>query len=100
MALEDDNVDAVLCIGLFQTVSISPKVVDHVAWFNRHKKKPIVFCAAGSEYTNKQLRRLEAKGVPTFTFPERAVRALKAVIEYGRVNPGFDELRGFRKRSG
>ncbi len=97
VALEDDNVDAVLCIGLFQTVSINPKVMDHVLWFNKHKKKPIVFCAAGSEYTSKQLQKLEAKGVPTFTFPEQAVKALKAVVEYKKTNPAFDKLRGFKK---
>ncbi len=97
VALEDDNVDAVLCIGLFQTVSITPTVVDHVLWFSRKKKKPVVFCAAGSDYTRKHLKKLEDKGVPAFSFPERAVRALKALVEYGRINPEFDRIRGFKK---
>ena len=46
------------------------------------KKKPIVVVSAGGEFTEVLKNTVESNNVPTYTFPEDAIKALKHLIEY------------------
>lgn len=84
--LENDrHIDAILCIALFQTAGMSSEVVDVIKRFSDKRKKPIVVCSAGGEFTKKHTRLLERAGVPTFDAPTRAARAIKALVDYGHI---------------
>ncbi len=83
--IKDEQVDGIIVISLFQTVSLSPDVVDVIAEIKNKTDKPIVVCASGAEYTKKCLRRLDSLGVPTFLTPERSVKAMWALVKYGEI---------------
>ena len=47
-------------------------------------KKPILACAAGGEYSNKLSEKLTQGGIPVYSTPERAVKVMKALVNYGK----------------
>jgi len=81
----DPNVDAILCILLFQTVSLQPEVVHVVRGFASKNLKPIVVCSGGGEYAQKLMRELKEGKIPVFDSPEVAAKALKSLADYSRI---------------
>ncbi len=77
-----DEVDIVLCIALFQTEPMNEKVVESVFKFDKESIKPITICTAGGEPVKKMKKKFEDGGIPVFNTPQRAVDALRAMIEY------------------
>jgi acetyl coenzyme A synthetase (ADP forming)-like protein len=80
----DRNVDGIIVIPLIQTFSLEPEVVDVIARIKRKARKPVIACATGGGYTKRNLARLERKGVPAYMSPERAVKAMQALVYYSR----------------
>lgn len=81
-ALDDTSVDVILIILLYQTPLITTDVLDVVTEFNNFKKKPIVVVSTGGEFTQVLKKSLEENGVPCFTFPEEAVKAIRELVRY------------------
>lgn len=81
--INDDNVDGLVVIILFQVPLLENEVVDRVAEYANNTDKPIVACAMGGEHTKPHANKLERLGVPTYPSPERAVRAMKGLVDYG-----------------
>jgi acetyl coenzyme A synthetase (ADP forming)-like protein len=75
-ALADDGIDALLVVVLFQTVGVESEVVDVIVKHADRRAKPIVAVTAGGDYTRIHKRMLEAGGVPTYSCPSAAARAL------------------------
>jgi len=84
LAYDDPNVDALIVITLFQTVSLDSRVVDVVVKIAGRKEKPLVTVALGGEYTEMQRRALESSGVPSYASPTAAAKSLAKLIEYSR----------------
>ncbi len=82
--LKDRNVDAVIIVTLLQTASLGPEIVDVIASANERSKKPIIVSASGGEYTQLLLRSLEKDSIPAYPSPDRAVSAMKTLIEYSK----------------
>jgi len=80
----DKNIEGILVIPLVQTPELDEKIVD-VLRDAKIYGKSIVACMMGGEYTMKHARRLEAFGIPVYDMPERAVKALAALRDYGRI---------------
>lgn len=81
-ALNDNNVDILIVLVLMQTPLITPDIIDIISEFDELRKKPIICVATGGEFTMTLRKSLEENGVPCFTFPESAVRAVKQLVEY------------------
>ncbi len=81
-AMEDPDVDMIAVIALFQVPALTGEIVEVVAEAARQRKKPVIFIAAGGRFTEVLKKSLEDYGVPTFSYPERATAALKALKEY------------------
>ncbi len=81
-ASKDKNINAIVVIVQLQSPSVEESVVD-VLRDAKIYGKPMVVCANKSDYTLKLTRRLEGFGIPVYSTPERAVRALAALREYG-----------------
>jgi len=80
--MKDKNVDVLLIIVLVQTPLIATDIVDVLIEANDLKKKPIVVVSAGGEYTEVMKRNLEENRIPTYTYPEDAVRAVQKLVKY------------------
>ena len=80
--IKDKNVDGIIIVTLLQTASLGPEIVDVIASANERSRKPIVVSASGGEYTQLLLRSLEKDGIPAYPSPDRAVCAMKTIIEY------------------
>lgn len=75
--------DAVVVITPPHPPSIKGAVVDYVvnAWKKYHI--PIVAVVTGGAISEEFARRFEEKGIPAYQTPERAVRVIAALSEYG-----------------
>lgn len=82
LLLADKNIDAILVILLFQTPALDSSVTGIIAKAAQASQKPIVCVSTGGEYTEAQRRILDSMGVPTYSSPSSAVRALSKFIEY------------------
>jgi acyl-CoA synthetase (NDP forming) len=82
--LADEGVDAIIVAAVFYSSNMElMRAVIEVA---QDSKKPIVVCLdspRGVAYA--EINALESAGVPVFPLPERAVGALSALVEYGKV---------------
>ncbi|MBS7643119.1 CoA-binding protein [Candidatus Bathyarchaeota archaeon] len=84
LTLEDKNVDGVIMIILFQVPRLEETIVDAISeTTSRLHDKPVIVSSIGGEYTKKMVRKLEARKIPVYPTPERAVRAMAALVEYG-----------------
>ncbi len=80
--MKDKNVDVLVVIVLVQTPLIATDIIDVLIEANDLKKKPVVVVSAGGEYTEVMRRDLEENGIPTYTYPEDAVRAVQQLVKY------------------
>jgi len=82
--LKDKNIFGIVCIVLMQIPTLSDDIVNVL----REAKvygKPITVCSAGGDYVLERNRMLERYGIPVYPTPERAVKALSVLYEYGKV---------------
>ncbi|MBI1973205.1 acetate--CoA ligase family protein, partial [Candidatus Micrarchaeota archaeon] len=84
-AIADPNVDAILCIVLFQTTNVQSEIVDVISEFNDRRAKPIVACSAGGSYSKLHTTNLEKLGIPVYDSPHRAAKALWALNRYAQL---------------
>lgn len=83
--LADDGVDAALVILTPQNMTDVEKVADVVADASaRWPDKPVLASFMGGTDVAPGVRVLREKGVPHYTFPENAARALSAMARYSR----------------
>jgi len=80
--LKDGNVDIILLIILFQTAAIDSSVVNIAIRASDLKKKPIIAVCTGGEYTEMHKRILESYGIPTYSSPSSAMRAISRFLAY------------------
>jgi len=81
----DPDIDVILCISLFQTVSLQPEVTRVLRGFASKRIKPIIVCSGGGEYAQKLIKELEEGTVPVFESPDEAARALKCLVSYHKI---------------
>lgn len=84
IVLKDKNVSGVVVIVLMQIPTLTDDIVGVLRDAKAHGK-PFVVCSAGSDYVIERNKKLEMYGVPVYPTPERAVKALKVLYEYGKV---------------
>jgi acyl-CoA synthetase (NDP forming) len=77
-----DDFDGFLIIALSGVEGISSDLADMLKDFKRVSNKPIVFHTSCSTESGKMISILEKARVPSYPSPERAVRGLKALLEY------------------
>jgi acetyl coenzyme A synthetase (ADP forming)-like protein len=79
--MADENVDVLLVIILYQTPLVTTDIVDVIIEANRMHQKPIVVVSTGGEFTEVLRKNLEDNGVPTYTYPESAVKSIRALVD-------------------
>jgi len=87
---KDKTIDGVICISLMQVPAVDVKIVD-IFRDAKMYGKPFAICAPGGEYTLKAARLCESFGVPVYSTPERAVRAMKILRDYSELKRSFEK---------
>ena len=81
-AMSDPYVDMVMMICLFQLPSLTADIVETITEFGKRRKKPLVLVSAGGRFSEVLKKPIEDHGIPTFSYPDAAAKALKALYEY------------------
>ena len=81
--LEDDGVDGAIVIltpqamtDILETAQILPLVAEG-------SEKPVLSCFMGLVDVSEGIRYLEQHGIPNYTFPQAAVRAMASMVTFG-----------------
>jgi len=84
VVLEDPNVNAVIVILTPQIVTEPETTAEVVARVAEGYEIPVFGCWIGGRLTEKGCDILTSHGVPAYSEPERAVRAVRAMLEHRR----------------
>ncbi|MEM4367998.1 MAG: acetyl CoA synthetase, partial [Candidatus Anstonellales archaeon] len=77
--LASKEYDAALVITLFQVPTLEEKVVEYIIEAKKFGK-PIVVCSVGSDFSEKQNKRLIEASIPVYPTPERAIKSLRVLV--------------------
>ena len=80
--LHDPNVDALIVIYVHTLMSNARPPAAAVAEMKKETQKPIITCWLGGVGTEEGIEILKIGGLPNYSVPERAVRALAALIRH------------------
>ncbi|HBG81824.1 TPA: acyl-CoA synthetase [candidate division CPR2 bacterium] len=80
--LADKNVDGVIVIATPQITTEVKKTAEVIVAMQRKYKKPVIASFMGGKKISEGVKVLAENKIPTFDFPERAVRAFEAMFEY------------------
>jgi acyl-CoA synthetase (NDP forming) len=86
LVLSDDNVDGVLIINMLKSCFFEPKdakIIPKVA--KKYPNKPVVDVPAGGEDFALVFKVLGKSNIPLYNLPEKAVKALKVLRDYGKI---------------
>ncbi|QQG40161.1 MAG: CoA-binding protein [Candidatus Aenigmatarchaeota archaeon] len=83
-AIKDKNNDMLVVIALMQVPNLTDDIVDVLEEAYQTSKKPMVIVSAGGNYTELMKKTLDENGIPTFSYPDRAVTALRALWDYSK----------------
>jgi len=72
--LDDENVDSVIVVILFQSPTLDERMVDVLD--RVEKNKPVVVVAPGGRYTHKITAKIEDAGIPVYQTPAEGVQAV------------------------
>ena len=80
----DDNVDAIVTIALFQTPGADSKLAESLIHFGTQMKKPMVVISMGGSFTQAHKAIMESAGLPVYGSPSEAASSLVALIDYSK----------------
>ncbi len=80
--VEDKNIDILCVVLLTQTPPIDERIIGVLTKVKAGTNKPLIVITVGGSYTDKYRRILEGYGIPTYGYPDSAVKALKKLVEY------------------
>ncbi len=84
VVMNDKEVSGAVIITLFQTPMLDDDILD-VLRDAKISGKPFVVVATGGDYTTERAKKLEKIGIPVYQTPERAVKAMKCLLDYGKI---------------
>jgi acyl-CoA synthetase (NDP forming) len=100
---QDKDICGIILLGLHHMPGLQEKYIDGTVKVAANYNKPIVMCDIGeTEMALFTRSRFDKLGIPSFSSPEDAARAMKALVTYGlylKKNNAFDEyIAQFAKR--
>jgi len=83
--LDASEVDGLIVLGLHHTPALQEDFVDRIANLVKSYTKPVVACDIGETEMALFIRsRFEKLGIPAYSTPEDAARAMAALVYYGK----------------
>jgi acyl-CoA synthetase (NDP forming) len=82
---QDPEICGIILLGLHQTPAVQEDYIDAVAKMTFSFDKPIVACDIGeTEMAMHTRTRFDKQGIPAYSSPEDAARAMSGLVRYGR----------------
>ncbi|MBI1972122.1 MAG: CoA-binding protein [Candidatus Aenigmarchaeota archaeon] len=82
---KESGVDCILVILLMQVSTLGSDVIDAITEIYKDRKKPVIACSAGGNFTQLHMHALEKEGIPAYPTPKKAVKAAGALWQYGKI---------------
>jgi acetyltransferase len=86
---DDPGVDAVLALLTPQRMTEPERTARAISYLARAGEKPVLAVFMGGDAVGRARRLLDDTRVPVYAYPERAVRALAALVQYGEYRSGL-----------
>lgn len=80
--MKEESIDSVVVIVLFQAPAVDDRIINILTKYVDQKTKPIAVIAVGGDYTRNYRKTLERYGVPAYSSPSAAIKALKKLVDY------------------
>jgi acetyl coenzyme A synthetase (ADP forming)-like protein len=81
---QDPQINGIILLGLHHTPTLQEDYIDRVAKVASKYEKPIVACDIGETEMALHTRfRFDKLGIPAYSSPEDAARAMNALVRYG-----------------
>ncbi len=83
--LDASEIDGLIVLGLHHTPALQEDFVDRIASLVRNYTKPVVSCDIGETEMAMFIRsRFEKLGIPAYSSPEDAAKAMAALVYHGK----------------
>ncbi|MDD5171546.1 MAG: CoA-binding protein [Candidatus ainarchaeum sp.] len=82
--MKDPNIDGLIIIVLTQTPPIDERIIHVLTKALDEQTKPIATISVGGTYTEVYRKILESKGVPSYSSPRAAVKAMERLVTYSK----------------
>jgi acyl-CoA synthetase (NDP forming) len=84
IVFQDPEICGIILLGLHHTPALQEDFIDRVAEVASSYDKPIVACDIGeTEMAIRTRSRFDKLGIPAYSSPEDAARAMNALVKYG-----------------
>jgi acetyltransferase len=83
--LTDDEVDGIAAIYCHTAITRPADIAEGIANAAIGSKKPVVACFIGGFECDDASRWLRRQGIPTYPTPEKAMKAIGALCDYGKI---------------
>lgn len=83
--LKEKDVGIVLLALMMHPPTVSPDVIPLVGEIHKKSSKPIIVTSPGGSFSEIHRRHLQALGVPTYNYPDEAVKSIKALCDYYKI---------------
>ena len=80
---DDPSVDAIVALLTPQRMTEPERIARVISYIAREQTKPLIAVFMGGEAVGRARALLDEARVPVYAYPERAVRALAAMVQYG-----------------
>jgi len=83
--IDDENVSGIIVLASPQAMTDMEQIAEIIAVTNRRSQKPILAGLMGGEMVREGAKVLSENRIPNYEFPERAARAMHAMIRYAEI---------------
>jgi acyl-CoA synthetase (NDP forming) len=82
--IRDKNVDAIIVLNVPLVLKAEIETAQAVVDVGRFSSKPILACFLGKKEDSPGVRHMTENNIPTYRFPESAVKAMRMLFNYGQ----------------
>jgi acetyl-CoA synthetase (ADP-forming) len=90
LILSDENVDALVIFLLHHPFMTPRRIKGPLLRQRESSRKTILLCANSPRgLIEEEVEELEAGGIPVYSLPDRTIRALRGLMEYGKIKERY-----------